>query len=377
VYSRSAAGRGKQLTPDHRSATSQSDAPPKFPWIVNPVVDLLLCCGGLLWILAAFDFFVLRPSNNDLLYQAMALCTIAGTHVLSETHIGATLARVYKTPERSKKFALYTRWAASGCLLLGIAGLFVQGLTPVLAKIYLLWVAQHFTAQTYGLVLMYCYKSDYVLSAFHKRTLSWLMNSTAAFAMLRQLTYKEWNPDGFLAQHIPFWGPLPEWMIQSCTAVLIGSAVAFVCCSALKFAKERKMVPLPAMLNLLTGVLIFVVGRDATGLLWLYVPAFYHGSQYVVLSIAYYLRESGKAKIADRRRFGQLLLRSPALRYQGLLLLIAIGIFIGLPRLLGEVGISYTLAFATIFVSFNLHHFITDRAIWKLRDREVRDNLLA
>jgi hypothetical protein len=307
----------------------------------------------------------------------MAVCTIAGTHALSETHIAATLARVYKTPERRRKFSFYTHWAALVCAILLIAGLFVQGVTPILAKIYLLWVAQHFTAQTYGLTLMYCYKADYRLSALQKNLLWLLMNSTAAFAILRQLTYKEWNPDGFLAQHIPFWGPLPEWVLQGCTAVLIASAGAFVFCLLSKYFSERRMMPLPAILLLFTGVMIFVLGRDLTGLFFLYVPAFYHGSQYVVLSIAYHLREDGHANSKPRRNFGQLFLQSPGVRYQGMLLLIAMAIYIGLPRLLGEFGFSYTLAFATVFVAINLHHFLTDRAIWKLRDREVRDILLA
>ena len=224
---------------------------------------------------------------------------------------------------------------------------------------------------------MYLYKGNYQVSVLQRHLLKILMYSTAAFAILRQFTYKEWNPDGFLAQHIPFWGPLPEWVIHTCTAVLIASAVCFIASIVYKAVAEKQMIPLPALLMVATGVLIFVLGKSITGVFFLYAPAFYHGSQYVVLSIAYHLRESGQANSLDRAKFGRLFLQSPGLRYQGLLLLVAIAIYIGVPRLLTEFGFSYTLAFATIFVAVNLHHFITDQAIWKLRDPEVRRNMVA
>jgi hypothetical protein len=88
------------------------------------------------------------------------------------------------------------------------------------------------------------------------------------------------------------------------------------------------------------------------------------------------LKESGLADTVPRANFGKLLLQSPGVRYQGLLLLIAVTIYLGIPRLLSEFGFSYTLSFATIFVAVNLYHFITDQAIWKLRDPEVRRNML-
>lgn len=329
-----------------------------------------------MWLLFAFDRLVMEPANNISLFYAMGLCTILSTHALSETHIAATLARVYKSPERRQQFSLYTHWAALCCALLGIAGLFVQGMTPLLAKIYMLWIPQHFTAQTYGFVLMYCYRAGYRLSALQKNTLRVLFTATALFAALRQLTYKSWNPDGFLAQRLPFWGPLPEWMIQVCAGVLIMSAVLTTLLVVRTAVADGRSMPLPAILTLITGVLIFVVGRNVAGELWVYVPAFYHGSQYVVLSIVYFLRE-GRDRAAVAGTTSSDLFGSSGLRYQGLLLLLAIAIFIGLPRMLGEIGVDYTLAFAIVFVCFNLHHLVTDQAIWKLRDPKVRNVLLA
>ena len=346
-------------------------------WIVNPAIDLLFCCGGLVWILFAVHFAFAQHLTGGPLVASLALSAVIGTHVLGETHTVATLTRVYKSKETRTQFALYTNWAALALSALALAGMFIPGVTPILAKIYLIWVAQHFTAQSYGLALLYCYKSNYFLSAKEKNVLWLLMNSTAAFAILRQFTYKEWNPDGFLAQRIPFWGPLPEWIIQSCLAVVITSALLLVFFTMKKLLIEKRWMPLPAVLMIATGILIFMCGRQATGLLFLYVPAFYHGSQYLVLSASYYLKDRDDSAKMATLPMGERMLQSTGLKYFGFLLLGAIAIYIGAPRLLEEFGFTYSLSFATIFCAINLHHFVTDQAIWKLRDPEVRKKLLA
>ena len=119
-------------SPNDREGSNKSEAASqKYPWIVNAPVDLLFCCGGIVWILFAVHYFVLGPSGGagNGLGQMLAISTIAGTHALGETHIAATLARIYKTPQSVRRFAPYTIWAAATCLFFAIAGLFVDGST--------------------------------------------------------------------------------------------------------------------------------------------------------------------------------------------------------------------------------------------------------
>ncbi len=52
-------------------------------------------------------------------------------------------------------------------------------------------------------------------------------------------------------------------------------------------------------------------------------------------------------------------------------------IYVRAPQWSMHLGISYSTAFVTIFAVINFHHFLTDRAIWKLRDPKVRDVLLS
>ncbi len=196
-------------------------------WLLNPVLDTLFCCGGIVWLLFLVSYLFNGTSGPQPIVQTMAVIAIVGAHLFSEPHVTATLTRVYRTPQTRRLLAPWTHWAALICAAAALAGLLIPGVTPVLTKIYLLWVVQHFTSQTYGFALMYCYRGGYKLSSIERNALALLMNVTAAFAMVRQLTYYEWSVNGFLAQKLPMWGPLPEWVLQSCTVLLALSAVTF------------------------------------------------------------------------------------------------------------------------------------------------------
>jgi hypothetical protein len=365
------------ILPPNAQTTETSAARP-YGWILSPVIDLLFCCGGLVWIVFALRTFFIGGDTSpmSLSVQAFALLAVVGTHALSESHTAATLVRIYRSPESVKQYSAYTHTAAIVCGALALAALFIGGLTAVFAKVYLLWVIQHFTAQTYGIALVYCYKGGYRLSDWEKRILFLLMNSTAAYAILRQLTWSEWNGDGFLGMEIPFWGPLPPQFAEFALLCVFGTAALFGQ-AVTRRALQGQMLPLPALLVICTGVILFILPRSVSSLLWLYVPAFYHGSQYLVLTTACYLKEKGLPENLPTSQIATLLFKSDAVRYGSLLFLIGMGIYIGLPRLLQEFGFDYTLTFATIFSVVNLHHFITDQAIWKLRDPVLRKIVLS
>jgi hypothetical protein len=347
------------------------------PWLLNPVLDTLFCCGGLVWLFFLISYFSNGSHGPAPIVQTLAIVAIVGTHALSEPHTAATLARVYRTAETRRLFATWTHWAALICAALAIAGLMVPGITPLVTKIYLLWVVQHFTSQTFGFALLYCYRAGYQLSKIEKTLLALLMHLTAAFAIIRQLTFYEWTGNGFLAQSMPFWGPLPEWILQSCAGALALVAVAFTFLVAKKALTQGKALPLPACMTIATGILIFTAGQKPSLLLWIFVPAFYHGSQYLVLSAHYHLKRGKGSANLHTSDLGQLLTQSAGIRYYGFLFIAAMFIYVAVPRLLQEFGFSYTLAFATVFATVNIHHFLTDGAIWKLKDQKVRQVLLS
>src|SRR5271170_3885231 len=105
-----------------------------FGWILHPAIDLLFCCGGLVWLLFAFHYFYVLPAKNEVFIGLLSLVVILATHILSETHTSATLLRAYKDEETRNRYSLYTRWGAFLCVVLLAAGLLVKGFTPIMAR---------------------------------------------------------------------------------------------------------------------------------------------------------------------------------------------------------------------------------------------------
>jgi succinate dehydrogenase hydrophobic anchor subunit len=346
-----------------------------YSWILNPAVDLIFCCGGLLW----FVFFanLLFKSSFPNISSPFILLTIAGTHILSETHTAATLERLHQSEPTRKALSTFGRLAAVVCFMLGIASLVTPGLPSIFAKIYLIWIVQHFMAQSYGIALIYCYKRNYIMNLWEKRIFKFAIDATIAYGILKQFTFKEWSVEKFIGQTLPFWGPLPEPIFAVVDITFKIAILAFVSMIVVKFARERKIFPLPAALLTVTGMAIFMLPKSVTNSLWLYVPAFYHGSQYLVVSTSYYLKERGLPENVSTFNVGRMLLRPTTLKYFATLFVIGIFIYGGVPGLLQDFGIDYKIAFATIFCVVNFHHFLIDAAIWRLRDPRVRKLLIA
>jgi hypothetical protein len=341
------------------------------------MIDLMFCCGGLVWLFFAIHYFVAVPLGNPALIQLLALVGLLSVHALSETHNAATLFRAYRTKETRDRYAGSTKYAALACATLLVAGLLIPGLTPWLARIYVAWVVQHFTAQSYGMTLLYCYKNGFTLGRFEKMSIAALLNCTAAMAIIRQFTYEEWSGNGFLAQILPMPLTLPEWVFGASVLALQFAACTFALMVARRAIIQRQIMPLPAVMLCVTGVMIYLVGRDMAQYLWLYVPAFFHGAQYIVITFAHHVRETGVPEQTAASELWKLTAQPIAIKYFGSLLIASAFIYIGVPRILQEVGFDYGLAFATVFCAVNIHHFITDMAIWKLRDPKLRKALVS
>jgi hypothetical protein len=345
------------------------------PWILNPAIDLMFCCGGLLWLFFLFHNVVpLLPGDQ---IGLLLLVSVAGTHILSETHTAATLVRLHSSVDTQKHLRSYVKYVSIICALIAIVGLATPALTPILAKIYFVWIVQHFMAQSYGITLIYCYKRNYSLSNIERKILKFLFDATIVYAIARQFTYPEWGSDNFLGKPLPYFQLLPGWFCAGLAGIVQFAALAFVCMVIAKFIRERKMLPLPAALLMVTGISIFLIPKSIASSLWLYVPAFYHGCQYLVVATSFRLKEQGLPENVSAHQLSHMLLRSSNLQYWGQLFMIAIFIYIGVPRLLNQVGVDFVTAFATIFCVINFHHFLVDAAIWKLRDSKVRKLLVA
>ena len=64
-------------------------------------------------------------------------------------------------------------------------------------------------------------------------------------------------------------------------------------------------------------------------------------------------------------------------KYIGTVILTGCFFYIGIPHFFMQLGFDYALIGGLVLGTVNFHHFITDAAIWRLRDKRCRNLLLA
>ncbi len=358
------------VTTSKSSSASNEDSSP-YSWILHPVIDLLFACGGIVWLLYALHFFLAGSAD----IKALLAVSATGVLIFSETHTASTFLVVYRSSDVRTRFAFCTRWVAFACLALAVLGIAMKELTPILVKVYLLMVPHHFMAQSYGIAMLYCMKNGFALGRWEKRVVLLFVNSVTVFSVVKQLTYKEWSGDVFLAQPIPYWPLFSDSVCRGAEAFLIGSAIVFSIMIAKRAVQSGQLFPVPAQLTILTGVTAFVLAPLATGIFWLYVSAFFHGSQYLMVVAAKVVKEQVGADCKGKRLLGRML--SPfALRFFAATAGLSILIYKGIPGALQYAGLEYVTVAAAIFTTVNYFHIITDGVIWRLRDPNVSAKLV-
>jgi hypothetical protein len=243
----------------------------------------------------------------------------------------------------------------------GIAG-------PHLQALYLTWSPFHYAAQAYGLALVYGYRSGCQILPGDKRLLFWTSLLPFFFA--------------FLVNE----GSGLDWLLQlfptTSSKDLHFSAPYKYLVSALRFASVAA-VPL----------LFFKVARSASGPLpiisglmlianaawWCFLPfdafvwaTIFHGIQYLGIVTIFHVKDQ-LARPDNRRGW----LFHVASFYGGSALL-GYGLFSCLPWGFVMAGFGFVESAILCAVAINLHHFIVDAYIWRLkkgdRNREIVDS---
>ncbi len=346
-----------------------------YPWILHPLLDLVLGCGGIVWLLFGIHLFLLPGNSADL--AQLAAISATGVIIFAEAHTAATFAVVYRNEEVCSRYRFYTGWLAQICFALAVAGIILPSLTPILVKIYLLMVPHHFLAQAFGVAMLYCMKRGYKVGRWERTALLYFVRSVTVYATIRQLTYREWSGDSFLGVEIPFWKVIPDFVTTASEHFMFFSAIILCGLVVVRSFRTGEIMPFPAQLVLITCVSAFVMGPQATGIFWLYVSAFFHGAQYLMIVIAQRIKDAGMPEGMSTHHIARRLLSLAALRFVSLIALITFILYNAVPFALQHVGVASVGAAAAIFTTVNFFHIITDGALWKLRDPKLREQLVA
>jgi hypothetical protein len=375
-----ATGLAEPTSAQGASATAQALGP--YPWILSPTVDLLFACGGAFWLLylglALTDYGFSYNGNT----AAMAFfgISVLGLHIFGDGHQPATLFRVYGSKVTRDSIGKPVAVIILISLLAGLSALFVPWTTSFLIKFVLAWGFQHQLAQSYGIALIYCYKRKYYLNAVEKKIMLGMVHATMIYLILRMFAIKDFGTFKLMNFYdVPFSSFVPEWMCMVSLVALLISVALFIGMVARKYMREKRIMPLPAVLTIMTLTALPLISGNRFALLYYsFSQWFFHSSQYLVVTSAFYFKEKGLPEGVSFHEIGKLLLSKTSFAYFGLILTTGFLVAFQLPTWMTQSGIAErALCFISIWIFLNIQHFWTDAFIWKLRDPVIQKLLVS
>lgn len=350
-------------------------------WILNPVLDILLCCGGLLWIVVGIHCLtvgsgIAKPEfGTGPGAQWLWVLVTLGTYVSTAPHSAATLARIYQSDKSQRQFFFYSRVLPFAYIALAIGAWNSPAVLATIATVSFLWNIQHWVSQSYGVSLIYCYKRSYRLNKLEQRVFWLLMNAMTMFVVIRHFTYKTWNFN-YVGIDLPFYGVIPPWVLSGWYALLALCCILFAGVLVRKAVKDNQLFPFPALLVILTtAALVWALSRKGVPDLWMYGVIFFHGAQYLAVTTSYFLKE--RSVTINSTTVWSALSSSKCLCYLGLLFMIGVFMYLGIPSLFWHLKFDYIRVSAIAVIIYNLQHFATDFAIWRMKDPETRKLLVS
>lgn len=354
------------------SSGTTATPPSAGRWLFGPLPDLLLGCG--VGYFLSVPVLLWLTQNGTLTAWPVSAAALLGL-LVSGPHYGATLLRVYEQRDDRRRYAVFTVWLTLVLFVAFAVAVHVHWLGSLLLTAYVTWSPWHFAGQNYGLSVMFLRRRKVPLPLLAKRLLyaSFLLSFVISFlvihgkgALLRFATVPQDADAAY--QVLPLGIPkgVLDGLLPAVFVVYLGVlAVAVVL--LLRRSTLRELAP--SLLLVATQALWFIVpsllllwhGGMGDGLpfaaIWISTA---HAAQYLWVT-AYYARQAAPHSGLGGWLGRCLLAGSAVTAFPALLFA---------PNLLG--GVPWDTGLGVLLFSVaNLHHFVLDGAIWKLRDGRV------
>jgi len=351
------------------SAAGRKDSGDAVPanglWIYKPWLDLLVGCGAWSAPLLLLSAYVAssRTAAWSFAFYLLAL-------LFNYPHFMATVYRAYHSYDEFTKYRFFTVHVA---LLLALTGLIAHlwyPLLPWIFTLYICWSPWHYTGQNFGLLMMFARRAGLSPTDGERHALH--LSFIASYLLL--LFSFHTGPSGdplILSLDLPAPFTLP---VRAMLAFFFVAASAWALFSLSRRGSWRSLLPsatlvitqflwflLPAIIELLSGKEVPQT-RYSSGVL-----AVLHSAQYLWIT-SYYQKKEARAAGNSSWSFP---------RYLLMLVAGGIALFIPGPWIVSRLfHADFAASFLTFTALVNLHHFILDGAIWKLRDSRIASLLL-
>jgi tetratricopeptide (TPR) repeat protein len=333
---------------------------PRPVWIDRPWIDLLIGCGGWSLPLLALSYAVVDgdvPRWSAVFYGLALVCNYP--------HYMATIYRAYGRDDRGAH-RLYTHWLTGALIALGVAAHAWFPLVPWLFTAYVMWSPWHYTGQNFGVLMMFLRRAGVDVSAEERRRLH--LAFVASFIMLLAAFNTGASADPLvLSLGLP---PISARIVEA------GAGLTFLAGGLAAFVPLARRAPRRALLAPLTlystQALWFVLPVAVSWMASIDTPqtryssgmlAVMHSAQYLWITRYFAKRDAEQAARAGGW--------SPW-RYWATLVAGGAALFLPIPWL-ASYGwhFDFTASIFIVAAIVNLHHFMIDGVVWKLRNPRV------
>ncbi len=339
--------------------------PPASPWIYRPWLDLVVGCGAWSAPLLAIAAW-LTPAHTHGWAVGFYLLAI----IFNYPHFMATIYRAYHTREQFEKYKFFTLHLTLLIVLTGVLLHASYRLVPWVFTLYICWSPWHYTGQNFGLMMMFARRGGANVNSNERK---WLHGAFVASYLMLLASFMTGgsNDPLILSLGLPGRITLPARLILGCAFVIF----AFAAFRPLIRRSGARAMAAPLTL-LMTQFLWFVLPtllelraayqipqtRYSSGIL-----AVLHSAQYLWITSYYQRREAREAGQSSWRMVG----------YFVTLIAGGIALFIPGPWLVSYIfHYDFTTSFLIFTALVNIHHFLLDGALWKLRDSRIASLLV-
>jgi tetratricopeptide (TPR) repeat protein len=330
-------------------------------YLFGPALDLSLIAGGISLVALPLIFLVSAPTG--------ALAFVVLNLVANYPHYMATNYRVYGSRAQLHRYKFFAVYVTGFVGLTAVLSHVLVGSWIIwVVNAYALWTPYHYVGQNYGIAVMYAGRGRVGITPGEK----WILYLALVASMLTYLLLLLVRPAG-TGLTLAALSITPD-TVRIVYVVLVTLGLAAAGGLAWRLSRRASLRTLTPIL-LLTGVhflwfstapalLLFRRQLSLTGLdLQLFVPAlaFLHSAQYLGVTAYYTQRERAR-------------MQKPFRMVPYLVTLLVGGVLLWPVMIRGFSQlfvVDYAFSVMVLNALINIHHFILDGAIWKLRDGRI------
>ena len=340
--------------------TGAQELVPAARWLYGPWVDLIIGCAA--WS-APLLLFTGRSMASDVRGWAVVFYALALG--FNYPHYMATVYRAYHTQSELARYRIFTLHLTGLLTVVALLSHVWSAIVPWMFTLYVTWSPWHYTGQNFGLLMMFARRNGVAPTNGERRALYW--SFLASYLLLFVMFHTGASNDPLIIS-IGLRAALsdPARMVLPGVFGLLGlftlgrmasrvPLTAMIAPIAL-FAAQFVWFVAPAIAEWATGVKLSQA-RYSSGVL-----AIMHSAQYLWVTSYFARRESEASAGAGWRPWS----------YAATLLAGGIALFVPGPWIASYLfRFDFTTSVLIVTAVVNLHHFILDGAIWKLRDSRI------